>query len=490
MIEDPLLKEKINRRQENMKIINAGSGDLSIKRFEAYTPQAWCIIGANRSGIRKFYDLICGKARDVIADCLDLPENVGRVSFKDQQEIYECELKKDDTDYLNRPDPGTLVRDFLDPVDDSLDLIEKFGMTSCLGKGYRQLSTGQARKLMLLSQIVAGRSVLAIHAPFEGLDAKSQKEVNCALKHLHQQNILLIFFVHNFNDIPAWCTHGALMENGRITVQGRLDQVMDPIENKSRRMSADFRVSARDYGLNKGIVQNETKTDKSKTPSGEKPELVCLKNGSAGYGGKAVFQDISFTMVRGDHTLVTGPNGCGKSTLLHVVTGDHPACYQNDLRIFGVCRGSGESIWELKKKMGIVSPELHRNYYLPGPVLHCVISGLFDSIGLYRHFSRQQEKQAEAWLDRIGLADSALTPFRELTFADQRLVLIARALIKVPDLLILDEPTQGLDQANRNALLDFLEELAADNICTLLYVSHRQDEIRPFFVHHLRMGET
>ncbi len=469
----------------NMKIINARSDDLNINRFEAHIPQAWCIVGANRSGIRKLFDLICGRAPDMAADCLDLPKDVGRVSFKDQQEVYELELKNDDTDYLNRPDPGTLVRDFLDQVDDHLDLVEKFGMIHCLDKGYRQLSTGQTRKLMLLSQIIAGRSVLAIQAPFEGLDAKSQKEVNFALEHLYGQDILLFLFVHNLADIPAWCTHGALMENGRITIQGRLNRVMDQIKKKTGQMSADFRVSAREYGLEK-----ENAPGKAVRAAGEKKELVCLKNGSAGYGGKPVFQNISFTMNQGDHTLVTGPNGCGKSTLLHVVTGDHPACYQNDLRIFGVQRGTGESIWELKKKMGIVSPELHRNYYLPGPTLHCVISGLFDSIGLYRRFSRQQEKQAQVWLDRIGLADSAMTPFRELTFADQRLVLIARALIKVPDLLILDEPTQGLDQANRKALLDFLEELAAEDICTLLYVSHRQDEIRPFFVHHLRMGET
>ncbi len=468
-----------------MKIVNARSDDLSINRFEAHPAQAWCIIGANRSGIRKFYDLICGRAPDIIADSLDLPKNIGRVSFKDQQEIYELELKNDDTDYLNQPDPGTLVRDFLVHVDDHLDLVEKFGMTACLDKGYRQLSTGQTRKLMLLSQIIAGRSVLAIQAPFEGLDEKSQKEVSHALKHLYRQNILLFLFVHNLSDIPVWCTHVALMENGRMTVQGRLDQVMDLIKDKTGQMSADFTASVRDYGLEKKNMPAKTEAT-----SGEKAELVCLKNGSAGYGGSPVFQGISFTMSQGDHTLVTGPNGCGKSTLLHVVTGDHPACYQNDLRIFGVRRGTGESIWELKKKMGIVSPELHRNYYLPGPALHCVISGLFDSIGLYRRFSRQQEKQARAWLDRIGLADSVMTPFRELTFADQRLVLIARALIKVPDLLILDEPTQGLDQANRKALLDFLEALAAEDICTLLYVSHRQDEVRPFFVHHLRIGET
>jgi molybdate transport system ATP-binding protein len=214
---------------------------------------------------------------------------------------------------------------------------------------------------------------------------------------------------------------------------------------------------------------------------------VYLKNGSAGYEGKPIFTDLNLKIHTGDHTLVTGPNGCGKSTLLQLITGDHPACYQNDLRIFGIQRGTGESIWELKKKMGIVSPDLHRNYFVPGTALHCIISGLFDSIGLYQKYTRQDEHQAQKWLERTGLIREAHTPFRQLGYASQRLVLIARALIKMPRLLILDEPTQGLDELNRKAVLDFLEQVAREKLSTLLYVSHRQDEFRPFFKYRIQL---
>jgi molybdate transport system ATP-binding protein len=114
--------------------------------------------------------------------------------------------------------------------------------------------------------------------------------------------------------------------------------------------------------------------------------------------------------------------------------------------------------------------------------LHCIISGLFDSIGLYRPYSNLQEQKAMTWLGRLNMDREACYPFRQLEYAQQRLVLIARALFKVPRLLIL-----GLDESNRKAVLNFLEDVAKEDLCTILYVSHREDEYRSFFNQHLRM---
>jgi molybdate transport system ATP-binding protein len=138
--------------------------------------------------------------------------------------------------------------------------------------------------------------------------------------------------------------------------------------------------------------------------------------------------------------------------------------------------------------MGIVSTEFHRSYRVAGSVLACVTSGIYDTIGLYQRPTPEDDKKALAWLERISLADKAQAPFRSLSYADQRLALIARALIKLPDLLVLDEPTHGLDRANRNAVLDFLGQVATEQLSTILYVSHREDEFRDFFVSHIRMG--
>jgi molybdate transport system ATP-binding protein len=139
--------------------------------------------------------------------------------------------------------------------------------------------------------------------------------------------------------------------------------------------------------------------------------------------------------------------------------------------------------------MGIVSADLQRNYHIGGDVLSCVVSGFFDSIGVYQKPDHAQVQQARRWLAWIGLDQQRAQPFKGLSFADQRLVLIARALIKAPPLLILDEPTQGLDESNRTAVLDFIESVAARGITTIVYVSHRRDEQRSFFVQHLDMDQ-
>lgn len=204
---------------------------------------------------------------------------------------------------------------------------------------------------------------------------------------------------------------------------------------------------------------------------------------------KKLFTGLNLHIKTGDHTLITGSNGVGKSTLLQMITGDNQKCYANDLTMFGIQRGSGESIWELKKRMGIVSPDLHRNYRVSISALYVIVSGFYDSIGLYVKCTEAEVKKAQFWLAQIGLADKAKTNFRKLSFGEQRLVLIARALVKVPELLVLDEPTQGLDGGARTRLLDFLATLAAMKLSTMLYVSHRQDEYRSFFTNHICLDE-
>lgn len=466
-----------------MKIRNARFNDIWIEKFDAEAKDAWCILGFSHSGMEDFFLLVSGEAgADVDAEILELPKRIGIVSFKKQQELYESELKKDDTDFMDMLDPGTLARGFLKDLEKHAGLIDVFDMTVSLDKGYRQLSTGQSRKLLLLSQIMQGSSCLVIQSPYDGLDAKSCHELEQILFHLYQSKNQLIIFVNNTEDIPSWCTHLGVLSDGRLVDQGGRQEMLSKLKQNRYKIVPDFQASAKD------LYEQGTGGPEKAMVHDRRPELVLLNNGFAAYGGVPVFQNLCLTIKPGDHTLVTGPNGSGKSTLLQVITGDHPSCYQNDLKIFGIQRGSGESIWDLKKQMGIVSSDLHRNYRVPGSTLQCVISGLFDSIGLYRPYSHGQEKKALAWLARMNMTLDADTPFQQLEYARQRLVLIARALIKVPELLILDEPTQGIDESNRMAVLDFIEDVAREEVCTILYVSHREDEFRSFFKQQITMG--
>lgn len=449
---------------------------LHIDRFVAKPDEAWCLIGTNASGLEQLCDVIAGEEIDFRAEQLRVPADLGVLSFKRQQSIFEAELRKDDTDFLNRIDPGTPARAFLTDAEKYRELIELFALGGVLDRGYRQLSSGQSRKLCLLQQITRGAACLVLENPYEGLDQTSCQELNRVLGRLHEQGLGLLVLVNNTSDIPPWCSHLAALENGAIALQGPIGKVLPAVKTLLNRQPTLFRVSVEE------LRQERQRAGKSDTG----PNLLTLSRGFARYGEVQVFHDLDLTINRGDHTLITGPNGCGKSTLLQIITGDHPLCYVNDLVMFGRRRGSGESIWDLKKEMGIVSPDLHRNHRISGSALAVVVSGLFDSIGLYTRPTEGQQQLARRWLQRLGLAAKTETAFRQLSYGEQRLMLLARALIKVPQLLILDEPTQGLDEHNRMALLDFLAEIAREDLCTILYVSHRQDEHRSFFRQQVR----
>jgi len=435
--------------------------------------ESWCFYGGNRSGIDDFLRFLAGESvTPPEGASFQPPEKPRIVSFAAQQEMYEEELRNDDSDFLDHPDPGRSARDFLpaDKLDDPL--IDRLGFREALQRGFRQLSSGQNRKLLLLQALLDGSRFLVVDCPFDGLDRASCQEVNTALQTVVGDDRLLFLLVRNREDIPRWCNYLTIFQDGALMFHGDMAAGLARLE--------EMRAAASLFtGAMTGVGQ---------TAHGE--ELIRLKNGFAFYENKPLFSCLELTIKSGDHTLVTGPNGCGKSTLMQIITGDHPKCYANDLTIFGHQRGSGESIWQLKKEMGIVSPELHRAYRAPGSALQVVLSGLYDSIGLYTKASDQDRRRALFWLKQVGLEGQAATAFRGLDYGEQRLVLIARALIKLPKLLILDEPTHGLDQAARTALLDFLERLAKkDGGPTILYVSHREDEYRPFFRQRIRLEE-
>jgi molybdate transport system ATP-binding protein len=450
--------------------------DLTISDFATQPGQSWCLYGQNHSGINTFLKLLTGELRPPDDSNTELPVKPAIISFKLQQELYEEELRRDDSDYLDRIDPGTPAADYLPREFHNHPLIDALHFRTAMTTGFRQLSSGQNRKLLLLRAIFSGSSHIVLDSLYDGLDAASCRELDQALQQLAGNSLHLLILVRNACDIPSWCSHLGIFAGGRLMHWGLLPAILPEIDKFGVENSCTPFPTASILALSNLQVPLCSR------------ELIRLHNGCVGYGTKLLFSGLNLTISTGDHTLVTGPNGCGKSTLLQVLTGDHPKCYANDLYVFGKKRGSGESIWELKKEMGIVSPEIHRSCRVPGTALHVVLSGLYDSIGLYQHPTAAEIKRAKNWLALIGLAHREATAFRQLDYGDQRLVLIARALIKTPPLLILDEPTQGLDAASRYALLDFLEKVAVgQHHTTIIYVSHRQDEYRTFFRQHVQL---
>jgi molybdate transport system ATP-binding protein len=199
----------------------------------------------------------------------------------------------------------------------------------------------------------------------------------------------------------------------------------------------------------------------------------------------SVFENLSWTVRHGQHWAVCGPNGSGKSTLLRIIVGDHPQAYANTVNVFGKPRGGGGSIRETKAGIGLISSELQVRYRKAITALDVVISGFFDSTGLYRNASPYQAAVSEAWMKSFGLQTLADKKFNHLSHGEQRMVLLARAMVKPPRLLVLDEPCQGLDIGNRRLILQTIDRIAGTGQTTIIFVGHHIDEIPACITHYL-----
>ncbi len=204
---------------------------------------------------------------------------------------------------------------------------------------------------------------------------------------------------------------------------------------------------------------------------------VKMEKVQINYGAKTILQNFSWEVKRGERWAIKGPNGAGKSTLISLITADNPQAYSQNITLFDRIRGSGESIWDIKKKIGYVSPELHLYFKEGGTCFSVVASGLFDTQGLFKRLSEEQKEQVNQWMQVMGIVHLAERSFMQISGGEQRMVLITRALVKNPELLILDEPCQGLDRIQTERLKTVLDYLAANSEMTLLYVSHYDRDI-------------
>ena len=458
-----------------IKIVNFEHEKLAIKKWQLLEKENWCVLGRNGSGKKYFNQLLIGELLATKLDQLTLPakNKVAIISFEAQQGIYEEALDKIAPDYADINEAMINAKDFLPEDKWQHPLIHEFGLRHRLDTSYLQLSTGESRKLLILQAIFQGIDLLVCDNPFDSLDIASCKALSHALMCLSQTGITVLLLLNNRQDIPAWVDNVAFIERGQFSVIGKLTD-----DNTKKQLD----------GLLTLVPDNIPWPDTVKQLADYQHKLlVDLIQCTVCYGGVSVFENLDVSIKPLQHTLITGANGSGKSTLMQLITGDCPQCYSNNINVLGYKRGSGESIWELKAQMGIVSAELHRQYRVSVDLLTVILSGFYDSIGLYQKPTEKQLAIATQWLEKIGLSAQKNQLFQQLSYGEQRLVLIARALVKSPYLLILDEPTQGLDELNRHRILNFLEHLATQKHSTMLLVSHRQDELLSIFEQHIRL---
>ncbi len=456
-----------------MHLENIVTEQLRIHDWQINPHQCWAVIGRNGSGKQLLANLISSETPLDQGQMSHDFHNIVVLSFEQQQCLYEQELRQDDSDFMDRLDNGSTVRELLDIAGEIPEQLSFLGLDRIMDRGYRLLSSGESRKALLAQAILRKPDFLILDEPYDSLDLQSRDELQQFFAFLlgHHQAQLL-FLINNIDEISPWHTHLALMEKGELIAQGRQEEIL-----------ADSAITSL---LSFNPEQLPAWPEDLPRPPLADP-LLDLNEGNVKYGDLTIFESINLKVNQGDHTLLTGANGSGKSTLLNLFTGDHPQCYGNDLKVLGFQRGSGESIWEVKKKIGIVTPGLHRDHRVAGTALHITLSGFFDTIGLYDEPSDSQISHARQWLALVGMQENSGKPYKHLSYGEQRLVLIARALVKQPALLILDEPTQGLDEVNRHRVMFFLEHLSSQQRTTIIMASHRLDERLPLFSHHLAL---
>lgn len=457
-----------------IRIEELRSERVFLKKWIVKPGQHWCLIGTTGSG------------KSHLAHLLEKPEKVPCtfqqfqrpasclcVGLEAQQAQLEAELYDDDTDSLGRIDYGHSGWELLQQSGAESgairELVDRFQIANLLEKGFRMLSSGETRKLLIARALLNKPDLLILDEPFEGLDTASTQLLGDFLAGLKDQQPLLML-VSQWQDIQDWQSHIGVLHKGRLLAQGKKEQVL-----RDDAIRALFHFDS----------ESLPELPPPLCPPAIFDPLVRLENSRVVYENVTQFQNVNWVLRPGDHTIISGPNGAGKSTLLQLISGDHPQCFHNGLTVFGHARGSGESIWDIKKHLGLVSGALHQDYRVPGSALAVVASGIHDSIGLYRPVSGREKELARQWLVFLGLEAKAGVTFRDLSWGEQRLVLIARALIKYPPLLLLDEPTLALDDQNRFMILACLERIAGLGISTMLFVSHRQDEHLEVFRHHL-----
>lgn len=219
--------------------------------------------------------------------------------------------------------------------------------------------------------------------------------------------------------------------------------------------------------------------------------LVTFKNVTISYRERVVLNNICWDIKPGEFWQLLGPNGSGKSTMLSMIFGDNPKAYGQDITLFGVKKGSGESVWEIKRKIGYFSSDMVRGFARLDAIGNMIVSGFFDSVGLYNTPTNAQIKIAQQWLRVLNMFDIRKKSFLSLSKGHQRLVLIARAMVKNPPLLILDEPTNGLDDADTVLFTELINKIAAESNTAILYVSHRKEEkLKPDFTYQLLPQKT
>jgi len=462
-------------------------------QWKVLTGEHWAILGGNGAGKTTLLETIAGRwapasgrfKREGVVEFVANDYSFNRIAraaaqyYQQRFQAYEAAIAPTVREVLTNQmkpvgtvdDKSVQLPENTLPEDRLLAITELLQLTELLDHPFITLSNGETRRMLLARSLVKSPDILLLDHPFTGLDVQSREILHLALTELTNRGTTIIIAT-SATEIPPCVTHIAQLEKGKI---------LSTLPKDSWTFTDDAPAST-----TRTIIA---------APAWNKPSFTGykyafnLRNTRVVYDGIAVLDDVNWEVKKGEKWALSGPNGSGKSTLLSILTADHPQRFANDYDLFDQKRGGkGASIWDIKKKIGHVSPELHLYFPTETTVFNAIGSGFFDTTGIYfRSLDEQQTQRTHQMAKLLGVDYVMERPLQKLSKGEQRLVLLARALVKNPPLLILDEPCQGLDIGSVEYFKSVINAVCGSGERTLLYVSHYPHEIPSCVTRYLRL---
>lgn len=527
----------------NCRIENSRGVVLQDVSWEMKDGESWLVIGPNGGGKADFLKALAGEEK--IVPCggaagrgaavgagiglagVPVPSDVELVSLERAARLIQEERENDESEFVEGGvDIGRTGRLFilqglypalkkgvpLSPAlaDEAARLenhpaVKLCGIEKILDRGLKYMSTGEIRRTLLARALVSGKKLLILSDPFAGLDIQSRTILLDFFNNIvAKQTPSVILAMERWHEIPDSITHVLEFRDKAISFCGSRSEYEKLREEQSdgldkASLAEDFKDTLRETSVLRGGGQGDVAANTAvadvavsmaaQNNSASSEILVEMHDVHVGWDGKYVLDGLNWTLRAGEHWLLRGPNGSGKTTLLELITGDNMQVFSNDIKIFGKRRGSGETIWDIKKQLGIVSYRMHVEYRMLGgtSLRDVIISGFRDSIGLYGAGTDVECDAANRWLALGGFKGRESERFGELSYGEQRAILILRSAVKSPKILILDEPCHGLDESFREKILHLITLICQTGSTTVLHVTHDPSEVLPCEKHILEL---